>query len=403
MFDMETVFFFGAMICGVCSLILYSSRRLHSGSADGIQSATIAEACMGGAMLLIALHGVLPAALTGVLSNCLGVTASVFIYDSTRRMIGVGDLGSRLLWWLGAAIAAQCIATLTLSQEGARIAVTSLIQGAFVAACLPLLIKPGSANQPLAVRWGIGFAALYAVAHTARAMVTGVFGNVPGQDLVQNSFFVGASAALIAIAPMIYAMVIIGLVNGRVSEQYRRQAEVDVLTGLHTRRSFFARAHAVLGDPRPEQLTPSVLMLDLDKFKSINDLHGHAWGDHVLREFGGIVRQVCPVNSLIGRIGGEEFCVILSCAQPEVAQAVADKICQGVRAWRGQPGQGPARMSVSGGIAHRPLDGESLEALLEVADRRLYMAKTRGRNQIVSHDIVAAGDTVEVFGEVMPI
>lgn len=403
MFDMTTVFLFGALICVVSALMLYMSRHLHSASVSGVNAATAAECCLAVGMLLIALKGVLPAWASGPLAGSFGLLASALIYESTRRISGERSLVFRLRWLVPLVLAGQWLIELGLPGQRAQAVIVSLLQGGFVAACVPLLWRAATREQTLAVNWGITFSVLYTVAHTARAIMTGLFSSQGPIGLFQPDSVIAACAVLIAVAPMVYAIVIISLVNGRVSADYRRQAEVDVLTGLHTRRSFFNRGEAALQSPGPDQHTPVMVMLDLDKFKSINDLHGHAWGDRILSEFSRMVRACCPTNSLLGRFGGEEFCVMLFCPSAEQAAQVARDIVGSARAWRGQPGDGPGRFTVSAGMAVAPEDGQSLEALIASADRRLYMAKAGGRDQLVIKDTAGAGSVAPDWLDVVPV
>ena len=403
MFDMTTVFLFGALICAVSGIMLFMSRHLHRGSLGGVNAAAAAEGCLAIGMLLLALRGVVPGWMSGLLAGSLGLVASALIYESTRRITGEDQSGVQLRYLLPLLVVLQWMADLAYPGGSTQLVVTSLLQGGFVAACVPLLWRAVTREQALAVNWGIAFAVLYTVAHTARALLTGLFSAQYSVGQFQPDSVVAACAVLIAMAPMIYAMVIISMVNGRVSNDYRRQAEVDVLTGVHTRRSFFERASAALHDPRLDQQSPALLMLDLDKFKSINDLHGHAWGDRVLVEFSKLLRASCPANALIGRFGGEEFCVMLFCADADAAHRVGAEVVKATRGWQGQPGDGPGRFTVSAGLAMRNTDCNTLDDLLIVADRRLYMAKSGGRDQIVTSDLPEASLQAPDWIDVVPV
>lgn len=161
----------------------------------------------------------------------------------------------------------------------------------------------------------------------------------------------------------------------------------DFLTGLLSRNAFFQRAHQQLGRLYPVQAPVTVLVMDLDHFKQINDGLGHASGDDVLRQFAHVAASHLRTTDLFGRMGGEEFLVLLPELSHTQAQAVAEQVRQAVAAHpfivAGQAQ--PLHVSVSIGLVHcaaAPLATE-IDALIHSADIRLYQAKQEGRNRVV--------------------
>jgi diguanylate cyclase (GGDEF)-like protein len=191
-----------------------------------------------------------------------------------------------------------------------------------------------------------------------------------------------------ALGPMVWSMILIGLVNGRLSAELWRLATVDALTGVRTRRSFLEGARRVLDRGG----RPVLLLLDLDRFKQINDRFGHASGDRVLARFAKLLRDTSPEGTLVGRYGGEEFCLLLPDASPEAGRLHAQRLCDAVRAVAfGLATETPVTVSI--GVASTP-DGATLEELLLAADRRLYRAKAEGRDRVVAEDAPSAPETV---------
>ncbi|MFA5140596.1 MAG: GGDEF domain-containing protein [Elusimicrobiota bacterium] len=132
----------------------------------------------------------------------------------------------------------------------------------------------------------------------------------------------------------------------------------------------------------------SVVMMDIDDFKKINDMHGHLFGDQVLKEVTEAVSMNIRQHDVLGRYGGEEFLVIMPGTEPDVAAKVAGRVCRAVaRAWvrdkREAPGAALVRVTLSGGVATFPGTGSATPtALIEAADRRLYAAKREGKNRV---------------------
>jgi diguanylate cyclase (GGDEF)-like protein len=135
------------------------------------------------------------------------------------------------------------------------------------------------------------------------------------------------------------------------------------------------------------------MMLDLDRFKQVNDRHGHASGDRVLQRFARLLRDECPRGAVIGRYGGEEFCLMLAGAGPQAGRALAQRLCDTVRATPFGLAVPDVPVTVSIGVAGTS-DGATLEELLIAADRRLYRAKATGRDRVVVADGPTGPDTV---------
>jgi diguanylate cyclase (GGDEF)-like protein len=161
----------------------------------------------------------------------------------------------------------------------------------------------------------------------------------------------------------------------RRAEDFQHQALEDALTGMPNRR----RLDELLGSSRPML---SILMIDVDHFKRVNDEHSHAVGDAVLRELGRLLQANCREGDFAFRIGGEEFAMLLSAVSAERAVAAAERIRSAVlsHAWAAlAPG---LAVTASFGVALVAEAATQVE-LMALADRRMYEAKRRGRNRVV--------------------
>jgi len=167
----------------------------------------------------------------------------------------------------------------------------------------------------------------------------------------------------------------------------RREARTDALTGVANRRAFDEKLEMLLTDWKKEGQPFSLILIDLDYFKRINDSHGHQAGDLVLEKVGQWLHQWVRDGDFAGRYGGDEFAVLLPHTDLEVARKVAQRICTGTSQ---EVSRIPLRreqitVSFSIGVASaRPLD--TSETILQRADMALYQSKHRGRNQVYTEE-----------------
>lgn len=167
--------------------------------------------------------------------------------------------------------------------------------------------------------------------------------------------------------------------------ELEREAHTDALTGCVSRRHFLDVMRLELARSRRHQEEVSLLMLDLDHFKAINDLHGHLVGDLVLQKLVQVCTQALRSEDTIGRLGGEEFAILLPETGREMALEVADRLCSKIAATPVPlDGEPPIHFTASIGLATLTADDFSVSAMLERADRALYKAKRRGRNRVAA-------------------
>ncbi len=238
-----------------------------------------------------------------------------------------------------------------------------------------------SRGEPLRARWPLmGLFSLHALIFLAGIIhlltggtiadavppLTSVFGLIHFENL---TYTIGTAVFMVVMA------------KERVELGYISAAQFDALTGVANRGAFFQRAERLLRRCHEDAAPCSVIVFDLDDFKHINDTHGHAAGDRTLRAFAEAARTALRPNDLFGRVGGEEFAVVLPAAAAEVAYVIADRVRHGFAATTGGVADEAINATVSAGVAVVP-PGRSLEAAIELADRALYRAKRLGRNRV---------------------
>ncbi|RJF84223.1 diguanylate cyclase [Azospirillum cavernae] len=180
----------------------------------------------------------------------------------------------------------------------------------------------------------------------------------------------------------------------RVETELRRMATTDPLTGLCNRRRFWELADVEIARLRRYGHPVSVLMLDIDRFKSINDQYGHAVGDQALVRLASVCRAELRDTDHIGRLGGEEFAVLLPETGLAAARDVAERLREQLAATDIPCLNGVLHMTVSIGIAVCGEDDMSIERVLSRADRALYVAKSHGRNRVEIFDETSASPSL---------
>jgi len=188
----------------------------------------------------------------------------------------------------------------------------------------------------------------------------------------------------------------------RLQLAFRKLAETDMLTGLSNRLHFARSAEDVLASCRRTGEPATLIMFDLDNFKSINDRFGHTVGDWVLRKVAAVVQATCGGHARLGRLGGEEFAILMPGADAAAAQALAELCRQSCAAIdTGESGQ-RFSTSASFGIADTRTAGHDLHKLMIQSDQAMYRAKDAGRDRVWTFSAPNCGATHPGFLPLIP-
>jgi diguanylate cyclase (GGDEF)-like protein len=213
------------------------------------------------------------------------------------------------------------------------------------------------------------------------------FSSSTGQDGVPS---IMSLFGLIYFESIIFALgtsvFILALVKERNEAAGMAAARMDSLTGIANRAAFMETAQRLLERCRRDGAPVSVMMFDLDRFKAVNDKHGHAVGDAVLRKFCELAAGALRPTDVFGRLGGEEFAVELPGSSIEAAFARAERIRASFAASCRFVEEQQVEATVSCGLAVSLKADESLSALLKESDTALYLAKAEGRNRVQRAD-----------------
>ena len=179
----------------------------------------------------------------------------------------------------------------------------------------------------------------------------------------------------------------VALLNQTMLGEAKHKANTDSLTGLNNRNYLFHMAQNFVEKAIREGTPISLFLFDIDNFKHYNDTNGHDDGDRLLQELSEIVRTVTRKNSVIVRYGGEEFIIMLPGITKEDAFIYAERLREKIALYpfAHRETQPLGYVSISGGVASFPFDGESIYKIIQLADMALYKAKAAGRNRVIMH------------------
>lgn len=210
-------------------------------------------------------------------------------------------------------------------------------------------------------------------------------GPYPSHWLHMPDWLMPITGLSFALLPLAVSSVVFASVNERLMQQLRARSLSDDLTGALSRRGLRELGERMVALQATQASVLAVLMIDIDFFKDVNDRHGHAMGDEVLRHVTNAVRDHLREDALLARYGGEEFSVLLPVRSRLEAQSIAERVREIVELSPFETKTGEIRVTVSIGIAfHR--EDTTLEDDLARADMCLYEAKHTGRNRVVTGD-----------------
>ena len=262
--------------------------------------------------------------------------------------------------------------------HGLRVASVCVGTGVLLLATVRLIWQRGRERTPrfaVIVAGGYGVLGLALLARAVQALTvapsTKISIDAPGHLNVPFAILVLFVGGLINLAQ-------IRLVLGRVLRHLTTQAQTDALTGTANRRGLMQHLETVHARAQQGGHEYVVLMVDIDHFKAINDEHGHAEGDKVLKRVAQGLRDGLRVGDFVARWGGEEFCVLLPHIRLAEAHALAERMASQIAA------TGGPRVTISVGVAEAYVQSESPEEVIRRADAALYRAKETGRNRVVA-------------------
>lgn len=402
-FDVAT----STTLIGILSLLIASTfRGLHEhtlGTSAGGQWAL--SAFFGGcAALLTAFGSGLPSFMTTVVDNMLTIVSLVFIHRGAALFVGMRPPDRAYLAWIAAAAAGFIVLSYLLPSVERRIGLVCSFRAGFYLATLAVLYRPGLPAGTRYLRTILAIAAIWNLGRLA------VLARTDGQ--VANFLAGGPSfAVMVAIGGIL--QILVNAFQFRLESERTRDellvhagslqakrdalqaavtertaeltllATTDSLTGLANRRHFMDQGWREIERARRYRQPLALMLIDIDHFKEINDCYGHPAGDEVLR----LVARACQCGArnadLAGRIGGEEFALLMPETGMVAAQLAAERMRRAVAAVDAAAAGIDRTITASIGLAVLEDGDATLERLMARADKALYQAKQFGRNRVM--------------------
>lgn len=325
-----------------------------------------------------------------VLANlCFSLGACAF-YAGVSRFLGQESPWRWLAGLLAASTAANILFMYVWPLVNVRIVVASATHAAIYAGLSNSLWRAlPHVRARYSYRFTLGASLFGLVGHSVRALVYA--SNIEtlewlGQPLPWNSIFLVLGVLVMPTLLLGFIM----MIHERMLGDREREADTDFLTGLLTRKAWWREAERLRIRAAGNATDLTILVVDLDYFKQINDRYGHSGGDAVLRHFASLISGVVREDDVVGRMGGEEFALAFLGVSVEQACEIGERLQQVLKdapcIYEGEA----VACTFSGGLAlWHP--GESMEAVIRRADRALYAAKAAGRAQLMIAEAPAQG------------
>tara|TARA_R110000787_G_scaffold16887_6_gene53392 strand:- start:30620 stop:31831 length:1212 start_codon:yes stop_codon:yes gene_type:complete len=227
----------------------------------------------------------------------------------------------------------------------------------------------------------IGVMALHAVDFLVRPTLTLLFEQAIPAEIYRDSIYYSLIGLVLGVKGVTTATVLIGATIAEWTTSLRESSERDALSGLCNRGAFEESMRNLLPRAQTEGRPLSLVVVDIDHFKKVNDIWGHQAGDQAIAAIGRLIGKMVRGSDTAGRIGGEEFCVAIWNCPNDAAEQLADRIRQAFEGLKHSGLSNDVRLTASFGVA-TARHGETYEQLFARADSALYRAKSSGRNRV---------------------
>jgi diguanylate cyclase (GGDEF)-like protein len=379
-FDVATVVALSVLSAVLSAGVLGASATRDA--APGVRDAVLAMVALSVGFALQLLRDVVGPPVSIVASNGLLWTAAVFISRACRRFVGERPHPRWPYAVLAGGVALFVVFVAQGAPYGVRAIAMSLLTMVLVAPALYELARDGGLRREPSRKLTFALLAATAIALVLRVAILAPHYEQDAQLLTP------ALERTLAFVPSLvltqgFGLAMLLMHRERSAELARQLAMTDALTGCFNRRALEQHARTELAHAVRHARPCALVIVDLDHFKKVNDVHGHAAGDLVLTQAGALLRGAVRPGDVVARYGGEEFCVLMRDARLEQAAQAAERLRGLVRAAKVSASGVEIGLSASLGVAaFDPASGESWEALFQRADEALYRSKQGGRDRV---------------------
>ncbi|CAH1648348.1 GGDEF domain-containing protein [Hyphomicrobiales bacterium] len=377
--DLRTIFVTGALTCfiiGAMQLMTFATGRFTRSPVWWGTSSL----CIGVGLLGAAFRGAIPDLLSIEFANTAMLAGCLLL------LFGIRHFGGRELHWFGfgaTLLAVWILLSLSPGEQGYSARV--LIVAAVMAFCDAAIVREAirlARQEKLRSAWLLAILFAPTVLIYAGRIVLAALDQVGSTLFPANS---GANAWLAAIGVsfiVLRGQALLLLAAERSNRMLAALARRDPLTGAMNRSGVEQWLDGQMRSPRPDGVRASILLVDIDHFKAVNDTHGHAAGDEILRVFAHAVRGQLRSGDVLVRQGGDEFAIILPDIGVREAVRVAERIRGVFKDALVEFTELPGPPTLSIGVAESDLRARGLDQLLAEADEALYRAKRLGRDRV---------------------
>jgi diguanylate cyclase (GGDEF)-like protein len=371
--DPRSIILLAGLLAILMAVVLMSLQRSYPASILGLREWSAAPLACFAATMLFGARGLIPDFPSVVLGNVTLLVGSLLFLAGTQRFHGIAPAWKT--WGAVIAVSALLFSWYLVKEPryDMRVVIITIVMTAIFGLHSWVLVKHGA--KSFAVRFTAGVCIVQSVVLVLR-MVTTLLDPRSG-TMFDATPMQTAYVATYAVSILLVTIGLILMATDRLRSELEHLASHDALTGVLNRRAILQICAEELERSQRYGHPMSLMMMDLDNFKAVNDTHGHQAGDRLLAAFARSSSALLRKPDRLGRYGGEEFIVALPETSLEDARIVAQRFLDAMPASAPEP-----RCTVSIGIAAASGSNETLDSLLARADAALYRAKELGRNRI---------------------
>jgi diguanylate cyclase (GGDEF)-like protein len=381
--DLPTLLVLETLASLVSAIVLGVS--LLGTAGPGAREATLSMLCLAPAFALYLLRERIPGAVSVLGSNLLFWIAALLIHRAVTHFSSGRPPARWPLVFVVAVTPLFAVLASSGSWYGVRVLITSAVLCVLVGASVRELVRAGGWTEEPSRGFAVALLGLASLGLAVRIVLVLPHWRLDAAPLAPTPETMLAFVPALLLAQG-FGPAFLLMQRERSAALAARLATVDALTGCLNRRALEDRARIELAHAARMQRSVALVVVDLDHFKQVNDTHGHATGDALLRCAGRVLRSAVRPGDVVARFGGEEFCLLLREADPAQARAAAERLRASLAAASIEASGAPLSPRASIGVASRVPDSqEGWETLFRDADAALYRAKRAGRDRVCVH------------------